>query len=272
MRIWHQSMAALDDLPAYLESLEGHLKAVAGSETSVALHGALDGSYLGLPPAQILKFPYARHLVQSQAIEHCLRAASEGYDAVAFATFGDHFLTECRSLVDIPVTSMPESSILVGCSCAEKTALVTLGPNNVLRVATLVDRLGLSSRVSAILPLDPPVTEAELVEILASADPGPFLDRFSLIADRAIKSGADLIIPAEGVLNELLFRAGCDSFGDVAIMDALGVLIGYTELMVNLRSRTGLSAGRRWTYPKPDSDLLSRLRQQNGLSPLGGAN
>ncbi len=272
MRIWHQSMAALDDLGAYLVSLETHLKGVSAPETSVTVHGALPGSYLGLPPAQVLKFPYVRHLVQAQAIEHCLRAAAEGYDAVAFATFGDPFLTECRSLVDIPVTSMPESSLLVGCSCAEKMALVTLGPNNVLRVATLVDRLGLSSRVSAVLPLDPPVTEAELVEILASGSFGPFLDRFSLVADRAIKSGADLIIPAEGVLNELLFRAGCDSFGDVAVMDALGVLIGYTELMVNLRSLTGLTVGRRWTYPKPDDDLLSRLRNQHGLPPFGGAN
>jgi hypothetical protein len=270
MRIWHQSMAPLDDFGVYRSCLQQHVASVATPTTTVTIHGALPGSYLGLTPARLLKYPYAKHVIHSQAIEHCLEASSEGYDAVAFATFGDPFLTECRSLVDIPVTSMPESTLLVGCSCANQMALVTLGPGNVRRVTDLVRHLGLSSKVSAVVALDPPVTEAELVAVLTAADFTELVGRFQVVAERAIESGADVVIPAEGVLNEVLFRGGCNRIGDVSIMDALGVLIGYTELMVHLRSRTGLSAGRRWTYPKPDTALLAELRQRHGQAPIGG--
>jgi allantoin racemase len=270
MRIWHQSMAALDDYGAYLTCLDGHVKSVASPDTTVTLHGARPGSYLGRAPAQVLRYPYAKHLIQAQAVEHCLQAQAEGYDAVAMATFGDPFLTECRSVVDIPVASMPESAALVGCSCADRMALVTLGPGNVRRVVDLVARMGLSSRVCSVVAVDPAITEADLAAALEEGDLAVLVDRFTEAAQSAIKTGADVVIPAEGMLNEVLFQAGCHRIGDVPVMDALGVLIAYTEMLVQLRTRTGLSVGRRWTYPKPDADLLGELRRRKGLPVIGG--
>jgi Asp/Glu/hydantoin racemase len=263
-------MAPLDDYGVYRSCLERHVNVVAAPGTTVTVHGATADSYIGLTPTQLLRYPYARHLIQAQAVEHCLHAAADGYDAIALATFSDPYLTECRSVVDIPVTSMPESSLLVGCSCAARMALVTLGPSNVRRVRDLVRRLGFTERVSTVMPLDPPVTEADLVGFLANDDFAEFVSRFLVVARRAVESGADLVIPAEGVFNEVLFQAGCQRVDDAPVMDVLGVLIGYTELMVQLRSRTGLSVGRRWTYPKPDARVLDSLRQQRGLPLIGG--
>lgn len=261
MRIWHQSMAPLDQFGDYQTLLERHLTASSSDGTAVTVHGATPGSYLGQAPGRLLRYPYARHVVQSQAIEHCLQAEREGYDAVAFATFGDPFLTECRSLVDIPVTSIPESSLLVGCSLAKQMALVPLGPGYVRQVQELVARIGLSSRVSAVVPLDPPATEADLVEALLPGRGDDLVSRFSRAAQTAIRDGADLIVPAEGLLNEVLFQSNCTRIGDVVVMDVLAVLVAHTELLVDLKARAELSVGRKWSYPRPDPELLAELHQ-----------
>jgi allantoin racemase len=185
---------------------------------------------------------------------------------VAFATFGDPFLTECRSLLQIPVSSMVESSLLVGCSMARQMALITLGPNTVQRVSELARGHGLSSRISGVVPLDPPVTEASLVDLLDSGMAEQFVSDFVAVAQQAVEGGADLIVPAEGALNEVLFRSGCERIRGVAVMDTLAVLIGYTELLVNLRSRSGLTVGRRWAYARPSADVIRDLRASAGLN------
>jgi allantoin racemase len=269
MRIWHQSMAPLGEFGQYAALLDDHMRQMASAGTIVTVHGAAPGSYLGRPPAEILKYPYAKHLIQSQAIENCLKAEREGYDAVAFATFGDPYLTECRSVVGIPVSSMVESSLLVGCSMAGQMALVTLSPGNVQRVHDLVRRHGLSSRVSSVVALEPRVTESDLVGLLDQGNANELVSNFTTVAQRAVHTGADLIIPAEGALNEVLFRNGCHHVGDVAVMDILAVLLGYSELLVQLQGRSGLTVGRRWTYPRPSAELIRDLRAAVGLSQEG---
>jgi hypothetical protein len=53
--------------------------------------------------------------------------------------------------------------------------------------------------------------------------------------------------------------------GDVSVMDALGTLFMYAELLVNLRRRSGLEVGRRWEYSRPAPEVLQRVRETAGL-------
>jgi Asp/Glu/hydantoin racemase len=258
-------MAPLEDFGAYPAVLERHLAEIVSAGTEVTLHGTSRGSYAGRQPVQVLRFPYARHLIQRQALEACYAAEAEGYDAVTFASFSEPYLTEARALVDIPVVSMPEATLLVGCSLAQRMALITLSARSVPRLRALVAQHGLESRLSGIEYFDPPVTEAELLSVLAAGGVEAFTRRFTDVAQRAIDGGADVIIPAEGVLNEVLYVSGLRGVGDVAVMDGIAVVFAYTELLVQLRQRTGLGVGRAWTYPRPDAELLTALRRSAGL-------
>src|SRR3954466_656076 len=204
MRIWHQSMAPLDEFAGYAKLLEEHVASVVSPGTEVVLHGSRPGSYLGLTPAELLRFPYARHLVARQALDFCAEAESEGYDAFAFATFGDPFLVECRSLVDIPVVSMVESTLHVARSLADRIALVVLTPRSRPRVVDMVRRMGLEDRIASVTSLEPPVTEKELLAICDRGGDDAFVAGFEQVARRAIDEGADLVVPAEGVFNEVL--------------------------------------------------------------------
>src|SRR5689334_14413693 len=110
MRIWHQSMTVLDDYGFYAETIARHARASVADDTQVVLHGLRPGTYAGLAPVEVLKHPYPYHVILDQALENCFQAQQEGFDAVALASYSEPFLREARSLVDIPVASLAEST------------------------------------------------------------------------------------------------------------------------------------------------------------------
>jgi allantoin racemase len=258
IRIWHQAMAELDDLPAYKMALAAHAPRVVRGDTEVVLHGATPGSYLGMPPAQLMKNPYIKGLIQIQIVDHCRTAEAEGYDAVAVATFAEPFLHECRSAVSIPVAAMSECALMISCSLARQFALVSLTGKHVYRARALVSGHGLTSRVSGFYALEPAVTEHDVNA--AFEDPAALLENFTRVARRAIAEGADAIIPADGLLAELIATYGERRIDDVPVLDMLGAVLSQAELMVQLRRTTGLEVGRAWSYPMASADLIEKVR------------
>ncbi|WP_156886566.1 aspartate/glutamate racemase family protein [Rhizobium gallicum] len=244
----------MHDLPVYAEALAAHLPKVASEGTEVIIHGAQGDSYRGHAPAEVLRYPYLRHRIQEQIFRHCLQAENEGFGAIALASFGEPFLDVCRSIVTIPIASMPESCMLVGCSMARRMALITLTPKNVHRVRTLVENHTLSARVSGVYSLEPAVTEADLAAAFDAPD--AILRNYIAVAERAVAEGADLVAPAEGVLNELLYAHGVSRIGGVSNMDTIAVVIRYAEMLAGLSHISGLSVGREWTYAQPNPALL----------------
>lgn len=263
MRLWHQSMAPLGEFGAYGDVLGKHLAAVLPEGVAVDVHGSRPGSYLGAAPAEVLRYPVLKHLIQGQIFDHCLAAERAGYDGVVLASFSEPFLPEVRSLVDIPVASMPESALAVGCSCAVKVALVTLTPRSVPRVATLVDNHGLRSRVAGVFPLDPPITEADLVAVLnGDAEATSILESFARSSRQAVAAGADLVIPAEGALNEILWSHGVREIDGATVLDGLAVVVHYAVMMVHLQRTTALGAARTVSYPRPEPALIDAALQR----------
>jgi len=255
MLIWHQSMATLSEFGPYERLLNTHLRVVVPPEVTVDVHGASVKSYAGRSPADVLRFPYLKHLVQSQALTACRQAEERGYDAVALATFGDPFLRECRSLVDIPVVSMPESCLVVASTLAARSALITLAPPSIRRVHDLIAAHGMQSRVSGVYSLQPAMSEHGLVGLMSRADLGDFTDNLERVAAQAAADGAEMLIPAEGALNELLWSQGIRSVGGVPVLDALGVTMSYTRLLVDLKRRNGIDVSRVSTFARPPADL-----------------
>lgn len=262
-RLWYQSGAALGTLGAYASALAVHVRRVASPDTEVVFHGIPAEAYAGHAPAQVLKYAYARHLILGRIIENCIQAEREGYDGVALASYNDPFVREARSVVDIPVVSAAESSLLTACSLAKRFALITLTPENVVRLREIVERHGLTARISGIYSLEPATNEHELS--LAFAEPTKLVADFTRGVERAAAEGAELVIAAEGVLNEVLFTHGVTRISDIPILDCIGNVLLHAEMMVNLKRRTGLSIGRRWEHAKPDAAMLAALRKGAGL-------
>jgi hypothetical protein len=122
-----------------------------------------------------------------------------------------------------------------------------------------VRRYGKAERVLALEPLEPPVTEPELDGAFSGS--AHLVERFRAHAERLVAKGADVIVPAEGLLNTIMVRHGLREVAGCPVLDSYGGLLNLAELLVGLRRRTGLCNGRRGAYARPADHVLEHLRK-----------
>jgi allantoin racemase len=257
MRIWHQSVTELDALPQYAASLSRRFADVASQGTEVVLHGVPPGTYGSSSPAQALAYPTERHRIADLVLRQVEQAEREGFDAVMIASFAEPALREARAALDIPVTSMTESALFAACSVASQVGIVTIGLAGVSMLQEGVGRHQLNSRVAAVVGLEPTLTEFDLQN--AFKKPEVVRASFERACRTAIDAGADVIIPGEGVLNELAVHLGIQEVDSVGVLDAIAVTVLHTEMLVQAYRKAGLRTGRRWGYPRVPADVRRAL-------------
>lgn len=259
VRIWHQSYTDLSRLPGYAGMLQEHARRICAPDTVVDLHGVAPGTYpAGMAPVEIVGQPYANHLVFVQIVENAIRAEREGYDAFAISCFIDPALELARSMVEIPVVSSCETALLISSTVGRAPGLIALDEAMAEEVRHLVGRYGYAERVAVVTALDPPMNEFELDHAFAGSP--EFVARFAAQADRVVRSGADVIVPAEGVLNTVLVRNEVRRIRDTPVLDSYGALLAFAEMLVQLRRHSGLSIARGGAYARTPDALAAKLR------------
>jgi Asp/Glu/hydantoin racemase len=257
MRIWHQSSTEIQGLGVYQRSLIEHAKHVLGSDATIDIHGIPLGTYGGRAPSDALGNLFVHHKVLEPVLANAVRAEREGYGAFIIGSFSEPFLRELRSAVDIPVVSLTEASLLVACSMGRYSAPVSNAPQTAWMTRMSVDAHGLGGRVLRVQCIDPPLEEPALAE--GFSNPGPVIASFKQSAQRAIDDGADVIIPAEGMLAELLYANRVHRIGSAAVVDVFGTAWSYALMLARLRERTGLTVGRAWQYRRDDPGFIQEL-------------
>jgi allantoin racemase len=259
MRIWHQSFTDLDNLPGYAGMLAELCRRVCSTGTVVDLHGVLPGTYPeGVAPVELGGYRWVLEMIQFQIVENCLRAEREGYDAVAISCFADPGLELVRSLVDIPVVSSLETALLVSSTIGRRPGLLTLDDGMVRLIERLVGEYGFRERLVGIDHMQPPLTELELDKGFGGS--AELVERFRVNARRLIAKGADVLIPAEGVVNTLMVRNGLEEIDGVPVLDSYGAVLAMAEMLVNLRKRAGLRVSRAGAYAKPQASTVEHIR------------
>jgi Asp/Glu/hydantoin racemase len=240
--------------------LAEHAERVCHLDTKVDIHGVRPGTYPeGVAPIEALRYPWFRHLLDLQVIENAVRAEREGYDAMAISCFYDPGLEAARGSVDIPVASICESTLLVAKSVGRSLALVGLEEDNAAFLRDLVHHYGLQDLLACVVALDPPVTEPELDRAFAGSS--EFVRRFEESCRRQVTSaGADVLVPAEGVLNTALVRNGVQKVDGRPVIDAYAILLAHTEMLVQLRHTTGMEVSRIAYGPRPPDSLVAHFR------------
>lgn len=246
IRIWHQSMNELDHLTAYRDALQAQAAAILPAEVTVDVRGLATGTYGGASPTEALGNAVSYHRALSQVIDLAIAAEADGYDAFVIGSFSEPFLREIRTGVDIPVVSMTEAALLTACTLGRNIALISNAPNVQWLAQKSVDAHHLEARVLAVTSLDPPVDEFGLAD--AYADPAPVVENFEAVARRLIAQGADVVIPAEGVLARLLSEAGLTRIGEAPVLDVFATAWMQAVMLVGLWRTTNLRVGREWSY------------------------
>lgn len=263
MRIWHQSFTVLDDVPHYRDALQRHLTSVAAPGTEVHLHGMKAGTYPSDYPGTHIKYAYLSSLHKEQFVHAALRAEDEGYDAFLIATIPDTAYEEVRSLVDIPVVTYGQTSVLMASMLGARVGIVNF-------IAELEPQLRRNMRTYGLDGIVGPIrqVDAEFTDVMAAyAAPLALLDAFRSAARQAIAAGATVIVPGEGPLNVFLADQGISRVDDVPVLDSLGTCLQVAELRARQYRATGLVASRVGFHAeKPPRDLVDRARAFYGTS------
>jgi Asp/Glu/hydantoin racemase len=261
LRIWHQSTTEIDHIGVYKTSLIERARKILGGEAEIDVHGLPSGAHHGRAPSASLGNAYLHHRILEPILDNVVEAERQGYAAFVMGSFSDPFIREMRSAVDIPVVSLTETALLIGCSLGRNLVAISNAPAVAWMTRTSVDAYQLQSRVLDVTAIDPPMDEPALAA--GYADPGPVIAAFTRAAERAVAAGADVIIPAEGVLAQLLIINGVKSIAGAPVLDVFGAAWSYALMMARLWERTGLRVGRAWQYRREDTELIGIIHDEH---------
>lgn len=264
MKIWHQSFTDLQALPRYCETLNEHARSTVPAGVEVVIHGVAPGTYpQGVAPMDFNSHPFLRMHNGRQVCEAAIAAQAAGYDALALGCFFDPALREARSLVDIPVVSLAETSMLTACSLGRRFAIISLNAFQGQLTEDLAHAYGLTQRLAGIVTLEPAVSLFELETASESIKA-----RFAAACAQAAALGAEIVIPGDGVLNAFLVREKVLQVDGVVVMDPLGVLFHHALHFAQLRRHTGLGVSRKQFYARPSGALLAHARAVNAAPAM----
>lgn len=258
-RLWHQSVTELSRGNAYSAALVRVGRKALGERAVVETYGLPPGTYGGQAVSAALGNAFVYHRILDRVIDQAIAAQREGYDAFVLGSFSEPFLREIRSVVDIPVVSIFETTLLVGCSLGNKLGFITTSPDVVDMIEKALPAHGLASRVAAVQSLDPPQSGPVLHACFEQ--PAAVLESFDRAAAVALAAGADVLIPAEGLIAALLTDRGITRFEDAPVLDVFGVTWSYACMLADLRESSGLGVTRRGRYAPPEPTLFARLTE-----------
>ncbi|MHB8831947.1 MAG: aspartate/glutamate racemase family protein [Desulfobacteria bacterium] len=254
-KILWQSSTPISGLPAYSDAIRKHAKNILGPDYELEIKGVDRGSL-------DLHYNYVQYLNDYNILNNILRAEAEGFEAVAIGCFFDPVLKEAREVANIPVVSLAETGMLYACMYGQKFSVVTY-QKQVIRKKydQLVNLYGLQSRSVAGEYFD------ISLNVLANSftNPKPVLDAFLEAGRRAVKNGAEVILPGCGLLNLIVVQNKLTEIDGATVLDVSGALMKTAEAMITLKKVSGIGMTRAGLYESPCRKVLDAANDIYGV-------
>src|SRR5882672_7652863 len=219
---WFKGATDRVHMAPYISKVEAHLNAILDPDFSATFHTTT-------PPATTTH-ALTEYRIGRNLIKHAVEAEKQGYAAMAITHFQDAGLAEVKSVVDIPVLGLGETTLFHSLTLGRKLGLVTINPAFIPWHEDQVTRYGLQQRVIGVRAVDAKITD--------------FMDAFS--TEQGFKklqpkwerecralldAGADVIVPAGG-LPMMLFAGEMDG---VPVVNGITVIAKTAEMLIKLR-------------------------------------
>jgi Asp/Glu/hydantoin racemase len=248
-KIWFQGATDKVHMAPYIAKVEAHLKSILDPEFSATFHTTT-------PPATtthaITEFRIARNLIRN-----VVEAEKQGYDAMAITHFQDAGLAEVKSVAEIPVLGLGETTLFHACTLGRKLGLVTINPVFIPWHEDQVIRYGLQQRVVGVRAVE--ATVADFINAFASKEAfeklKPLWERE---CSRLLEAGADVIVPAGG-LPMMLFSG---AFEGAPVVNGVTLIAKSAELAIKLRKLGMAKVSRRSNFVKPPDKALKEFLEQ----------
>jgi len=261
MKIWYQSMTKVSAWPAYNAALRKVLSSIADPHTEIEVHGIEKRGGVGD------QYRYLEFLETQEVLENVEKATQEGFDAFLIGNICDPGLREAREITDMPVIGLGETSAHIASLMGGNFSVVTGSPKHIPRIIENFKRYGHTNIIHSALSMQ----MIRLVDLdLGFSDPNmgkALIDRFLKEVDKVCDEGAEVVVPAVGVLMVLLARDEIYSGGkmNIPIVNGVKALVKMGETAVQLRAAMGNNwTSRRCTYQQPPPSQLKEIRNHYG--------
>jgi Asp/Glu/hydantoin racemase len=234
----------------YFLFLRRYADAVAAADTELELRGARVG--------RIDSYRFWESLDTVSILDSVLDAEQRGFDAVAIGNILDPGLREARSMVDIPVLGLGETSMLAACMMGSRFSLVGVNPYFGGRFEENVAKYGLEERLAALdfLSLTPHELDACFSDESARKRA---VEAFLSAARRTFDAGSEVVIPAGGRLAAFLDAQGIREVDGAPVLDGIATLIAMTKAAVRVRAAAGTFVSRRRLYARAPAEVIRRV-------------
>jgi allantoin racemase len=267
MKLFYQSMgvARRSRTGLYAESLNQLLTRSAAPGTTIDVYGLSEGAAIAD------QYRYLEYVDTQEILTNGLRAEREGYDAFMIGNIFDPGLHELRELLNIPVLGLCESSIHLACMMGPGFSIVNVNPKFVRKVRENIAGAGLAGRLVSIEHM-----QVERGAILDNAFEDDtvrqmVVDQFTTAARRGIAHGAEVVIPAGGIVMSILANSGVHAVDKAPIVNGVVGLLKVAELAVQIKQLTGFFTSKTMMYSPPTGGLLHDIRQSYGKHLYPGA-
>jgi allantoin racemase len=252
MKLWYQSASSYryeEIWEVYGKTLEAQCRRAARPDTEVYVTG------LPVMMREIDRFKSVTYFHKIQMLNNMLKAEKEGYDVVVIGCTSDTGLEEGREMLNIPVAGISQFSYYLAGLLGELFAVVSISAYFCEKYRQQIVRYGLESkhlRGNYYFP----TTEEEIA--LALKDPEPVVEKFKVVARRAIDDGASVIIPHPAFLATAAFRTGLTALDGIPILDTISAVVKAGEMLADLK-KLGIEVSRKLNvYGHPGKELLQK--------------
>ena len=268
MRIWFHKHTVEGRLPLLDAWYREHLDAVKDPGTTIDIKTLPAETYPVRTPFSLVGHHSAQVLFSEHFAHAAVRAERAGYDAWVIAAGQDPGLRDARHLAAIPTVGYGESAFFLAAMTGRRFGLLGFMPRLVepIRHNVRSYRLEASLASYVIVPAG-----WDGVHRALDGDDSVFLEAYQEAAARAAKAGAELIVPAEGIPNEILWHRGIRTLSGLPVVDPAGLAVKFAELLVTL-ARLGVatpSAAGYW-FERADPDTTRHLEKVLLGSVLSG--
>lgn len=232
MRIWFHKHTVEGRLPLLDTWYDEHLRAVADPGTDIDVKTLPAETYPDDTPFGLVGHHAAQVLFSEHFAHSALRAEREGYDSWIIAAGQDPGLRDARHLAGIPTLGYGETAFFLSAMTGQRFGLLGFMPPLEEPIRANIRRYGLSESL-ACYDLVPAGWES--VHRALEGDFDAFVTAYTEAAGRARRAGAELIVPAEGIPNEILWHLGIRELHGMPVVDPAGLAVKVAELTVTLR-------------------------------------
>jgi allantoin racemase len=267
VKLFYQSMgvARRSTTGLYAQSLNQLLTQSAAPGTTVDVYGLSEGAAIAD------QYRYLEYVDTQEILANGLRAEKEGYDAFLIGNIFEPGLHPLREILNIPVLGLCEASIHLACLMGPGFSIVNVNPKFVRKVTENIAGAGLTGRLVSIEHM-----QVERGAVLDNAFEDDLMrqmvvDQFTAAARRGIARGAEVIIPAGGIVMSILAKSGVHAVDKAPIVNGVIGLLKIAELAVQIKQLTGYFTSKTMMYAPPTGSLLHDIRQSYGVDLYPGA-